>query len=106
MNTQFEWIVHELQVAPSLDGLQNVVRKIAWEAQARAETAFVREQGVVELSEPASGKFIDYESVDEQTVLQWLWSSVDKQSVEEKMSAELNAQLKPALVSLPLPWQQ
>ena len=104
MNTQFEWIVHEIQVAPSLDGLQNVVRKIAWEVQAREKTAFVREQGVVELSEPDSENFINYESIDEQTVLQWLWSLIDKQAVEQKMNAELNSQLKPALISLPLPW--
>jgi len=105
MNTKFEWIVHELQVTPSLGGLQNVVGKIAWEAQARNGIAFVREQGISNMAEPKQNSFVEYSQISKETALKWLWESIDKNAVEQEAEEKIKAILQPPLMAKPLPWE-
>lgn len=106
MATEFKWIIHQLQTTPSSDGLQNVVRKISWEVQARSEHAFARDQGVCELESPDPQQFVQYESLDEKTVTGWLWSKINRQEIELRLSNQIQAALQPELIALPLPWDR
>jgi len=47
--------------------------------------------------------FVDYASLTEATVLEWLWSKVDKEVVEAALSAQIDAQKAPVKAS-GLPW--
>jgi len=106
MPTEFHLIIHRLETAPSIGGMSNVVRKIAWELQARNGIAFAREQGICELADPATAVFVEYDLVNEQKVTQWLWENVNKNDVEKKLDSQIQSILNPSLVVLPLPWQQ
>lgn len=47
--------------------------------------------------------FVDYASLTEATVLEWLWSKVDKEVVEAALTAQIEAQKAPVKAS-GLPW--
>lgn len=49
--------------------------------------------------------FVDYASLTEATVLEWLWSKVDKEVVEAALTAQIDAQKAPVKAS-GLPWGQ
>jgi len=49
--------------------------------------------------------FVDYASLTEATVLEWLWSKVDKEVVEAALAAQIKAQKAPVKAS-GLPWVQ
>jgi hypothetical protein len=47
--------------------------------------------------------FVDYASLTEAKVLEWLWSKVDKEVVEAALTAQIDAQKAPVKAS-GLPW--
>lgn len=46
---------------------------------------------------------VPYSSLNEATVLGWVWASVDKQATEDAVTAQINAQKNPVSAS-GLPW--
>jgi len=49
--------------------------------------------------------FVDYATLTEATVLEWLWEKVDKETVEAALEAQIEAQRTPVKAS-GLPWGQ
>jgi hypothetical protein len=49
--------------------------------------------------------FVDYATLTEATVLEWLWENVDKEAVEAALEAQIEAQRTPVKAS-GLPWSQ
>jgi L-aminopeptidase/D-esterase-like protein len=49
--------------------------------------------------------FVDYATLTEATVLEWLWNKVDKEVVEAALAAQIEAQRNPVKAS-GLPWSQ
>jgi hypothetical protein len=49
--------------------------------------------------------FVDYATLTEATVLEWLWNKVDKEVVEAAFAAQIEAQRNPVQAS-GLPWAQ
>jgi L-aminopeptidase/D-esterase-like protein len=47
--------------------------------------------------------FVDYATLTEATVLEWLWGKVDKEVVEAALAAQIEAQKNPVKAS-GLPW--
>jgi hypothetical protein len=47
---------------------------------------------------------VPYEALTEATVLSWVWDSVDKQSIESKLTDRINEQLNPTQAN-GLPWE-
>ena len=54
-----------------------------------------------------TGSFTPYSSLTQEQVLGWVWANgVDKTSTEAAVEAQLQAQINPPVVNLPLPWGQ
>jgi len=49
--------------------------------------------------------FVDYATLTEATVLEWLWNKVDKEVVEAALAAQIEAQRNPVKAS-GLPWTE
>jgi hypothetical protein len=49
--------------------------------------------------------FVDYATLTEATVIEWLWNKVDKEVVEAALAAQIEAQKNPVSAS-GLPWSQ
>ena len=55
--------------------------------------------------EPPSGSFTPYDQLTEAQVLDWCYAnSVDKSAIEANVTAQIENQINPPVVSLPLPW--
>ena len=48
---------------------------------------------------------VAYDALTQETVLGWVWASVDKQATEDAVTAQINAQKNPVSAS-GLPWAQ
>ena len=54
---------------------------------------------------PPSGSFTPYADLTEQQVLDWCYANgVDKSAIEANVSLQIQNQIHPPVVSLPLPW--
>ena len=47
--------------------------------------------------------FVSYDTLTEETVLGWLWTKIDKETVEAALEAQIDAQKAP-VISNGLPW--
>ena len=55
--------------------------------------------------QPPSGSFTPYEDLTQEQVLQWCYENgVDKTAIEANVSLQIENQINPPVVSLPLPW--
>ena len=93
------WTINNLD-RETADGL---VTTIHWGATA-VDGDFVA--SIVNTQQLERGdSFVDYASLTEATVLEWLWSKVDKEVVEAALTAQIDAQKAPVKAS-GLPWVQ
>lgn len=54
---------------------------------------------------PPTGSFTPYADLTEQQVLDWCFANgVDQTAIEANVSLQINNQINPPVVSLPLPW--
>ena len=54
---------------------------------------------------PPSGSFTPYEDLTEQQVLDWCYENgVDKTAIEANVTLQIENQINPPVVTLPLPW--
>lgn len=72
MTTKYEWKVGQLEVAPSKDGLTNVVQSVDWTYSASDGDCVVSTQGQTVLSDPDKSTFVEFEKLTENDVLMWL----------------------------------
>ena len=55
--------------------------------------------------QPPSGSFTPYDQLTEQQVLDWCFANgVDKSAIEANVTAQIQNQIDPPVVALPLPW--
>ena len=54
---------------------------------------------------PPSGSFTPYEDLTQEQVLDWCYANgVDKNAIEANVTQQINDQINPPVVTLPLPW--
>ena len=54
---------------------------------------------------PPSGSFTPYEDLTQEQVLQWCYENgVDQSAIEANVTAQIENQINPPVVVLPLPW--
>jgi len=91
------WSVEELSVID--DGnLSNVVRLVRWKVSKDEHEL----SASIKLESPGS-EFIPYESLDEQTVLTWVWSVLDRDEIERKLQEKAQEAIPR---KLDLPWEE
>ena len=55
--------------------------------------------------QPPSGSFTPYEDLTQDQVLQWCYENgVDKTAIEANVTLQIENQINPPVVTLPLPW--
>ncbi len=95
--TTFNWSIHDMKRQTS-DGLVTVVH---WGASA-VDGDYTA--GIVNTQSLERGdSFVSYDTLTEQTVLGWLWTKVDKETVEAALEAQIEAQKAPVTAN-GLPW--
>jgi len=106
------WLIERLLVKPTEGSLTDVVITADWRCNGTETTG----SGDTEKTysgtcygscsfAPPTGSFTPYDQLTEQQVLDWCYANgVDKSAIEANVSLQIQNQIDPPVVSLPLPW--
>jgi hypothetical protein len=105
MATTYTWSVVAMDEYPEQDGEQDVVFNVHWTLSGTDGTYTGSTYGSQGVSVDATGTFTPYADLTQEQVLGWIWDSgVDKAAQEASVAAQIENQVNPTVVSLPLPW--
>jgi len=110
MATQFSWVISQLNCAIESEGLSNVINVIHWRYNAKqvdgGKTWFAETYGATSVAQPNPQNFVPYEDVTEAEVIGWLEEVLPVEAMQASLEANINLQINPVEVTLPLPWAQ
>jgi hypothetical protein len=108
METNFQWVISQLNCAVESEGLPNVINVIHYRYNATKvegeKTYFTETYGAVNVSQPNPQTFIPYEDVTEEEVINWLEQILPVEDFKLSLNALIDLQINPVEVTLPLPW--
>ena len=103
MNT-YTWIIENMASQKQLDGYTDVVIEVGWSCTVTDGTYYSVIPGLTRVGFQST-EFTPYDELTQDEVLNWIWTSgVDKASVELELDAQIELQVNPPVVVLPLPW--
>ena len=99
-----KWIIESLLVRKTEGTLTDVVITADWRCNGTDETYSGTCYGSCSF-QPPSGSFTPYDELTEAQVLQWCYENgVDKTAIEANVTLQIENQINPPVVALPLPW--
>ena len=102
--TTINWIIESLLVRKVEDSLTDVVITADWRCNGSQESFFGTCYGSTSFAAP-SGSFTPYPDLTQEQVLGWCFANgVDQAAIEANVTAQIENQINPPVVSLPLPW--
>lgn len=108
MATTFSWVISQLNCAVESEGLKNVINVIHWRYNAVAvdgdKTYYADTYGATSVAQPNPQNFIPYEDVTEAEVISWLEEVLPVEDMQVSLQANIDLQINPVEVTLPLPW--
>ena len=104
MSTQISWIIEGMQCKPEEANLTNVVITAFWRCNGTNEEFNGTIYGSIGFTAPGD-PFIPYEQLTQEQVLQWCWNSgINKEEIEVAVEQQIQNQINPPVINLPLPW--
>jgi hypothetical protein len=104
MATQITWVIEGMQCKPQEGDLADVVITAFWRCNGVDEQFNATVYGSCSFSAPGD-PFTPYADLTEEQVLDWCWDSgVDKDATEANVEQQIQSQINPPVVTLPLPW--
>jgi hypothetical protein len=98
------WIIERLLVKPTDGTKTDVVITADWRCNGTNGTYTGTCYGSASFA-PPSGSFTPYDQLTEAQVLDWCFANgVNKSAIEANVAAQIQNQINPPVVSLPLPW--
>ena len=98
------WLIERLLVKPLEGSNPDVVITADWRCNGTDETYSGTCYGSCSFA-PPSGSFTPYEDLTQDQVLQWCYENgVDKTAIEANVTLQIENQINPPVVVLPLPW--
>ena len=109
MEIVYSWAIEQMQEVPQQGPLTDVVINISWR---RFGTTVVDDKeyqagafGFFVCSQPSGEDFTPYEDLTREQVIGWLEAGLDVEAINLNLIAQLNDQINPPVVILPLPWE-
>lgn len=98
------WIIERLLVKPTEGSYTDVVITADWRCNGSQDSYSGTCYGSCSFAPPTEG-FTPYNDLTEQQVLDWCYANgVDKTSIEANVTQQIQNQINPPVVVLPLPW--
>jgi hypothetical protein len=102
--TTIKWIIESLLVRKVEGSLTDVVITADWRCNGTQDQYSGTCYGSCSF-QPPSGSFTPYEDLTQEQVLGWCYSNgVDQAAIEANVTQQINDQINPPVVTLPLPW--
>ena len=98
------WLIERLLVKPTEGSNIDVVITADWRCNGSDETYSGTCYGSCSFA-PPTGSFTPYPDLTQEQVLGWCYENgVDKTAIEANVTQQINDQIDPPVVTLPLPW--
>jgi hypothetical protein len=98
------WLIERLLVKPTEGSNTDVVITADWRCNGTQESFSGTCYGSCSFA-PPTGPFTPYEDLTQEQVLDWCYANgVDQSAIEANVTAQIENQINPPVVSLPLPW--
>ena len=98
------WLIERLFCKPLEGSNPDVVITADWRCNGTDETFSGTCYGSCSFA-PPSDSFTPYEDLTQEQVLDWCYANgVDKTAIEANVTAQIENQINPPVVTLPLPW--
>ena len=98
------WLIERLLVKPTEGSNTDVVITADWRCNGSQDSFFGTCYGSCTFA-PPTGSFTPYPDLTQEQVLDWCYANgVDKNAIEANVSLQIENQINPPVVSLPLPW--
>ena len=102
------WLIERLLVKPTEGTLTDVVITADWRCNGTVQSPTEAYSGTCYGScsfAPPTGSFTPYEDLTQDQVLSWCYANgVDQTAIEANVTAQIENQINPPVVALPLPW--
>lgn len=106
MATTITWTISQLDCVPQEDGHTDVVVTAHWQCTGVDGEYSVQNYGTASFTYTPESPFTPYADLTQDQVLGWCWANgVDKDATEANVTAQIEAQINPPIVSPALPWQ-
>jgi hypothetical protein len=106
MAKQYQWVISQLDTAPSMDALTDVVKIVHWRYQATDADYSADIYGSMACATPSDTDFTAYDDLTQDQVISWLEASLDVDALKENLDKQIEDQKNPPIVNLPLPWNK
>ena len=98
------WLIERLLVKPTEGSNPDVVITADWRCNGSQDNYSGTCYGSCSFAPPSS-EFTPYPDLTQDQVLQWCYENgVDKNAIEANVTAQIENQINPPVVTLPLPW--
>ena len=98
------WIIEQMWVKPTEGSYTDVVITADWRCNGSQDSYSGTCYGSCSFAPPTEG-FTPYDQLTEQQVLDWCYANgVDKTAIEANVTQQIENQINPPVVVLPLPW--
>jgi hypothetical protein len=107
MTTTYQWNIQALDCVPQEDGHTDVVVVAHWTVLATDGTYTSSVYGTQSFTYNAGKAFIPYDSLTQDEVVGWVQAGMGAEgvaSLQESLDKQIEAQINPPIVTLPLPW--
>ena len=102
--TQITWTVTTMNCYPTVGSETDVVFTVHWTCSGTDGTYTSSVYSTCSVPSP-TGTFTPYADLTQEQVLGWIWDNgVDKDATEAAVQQQIDNQINPPVVTLPLPW--
>ena len=106
--TKITWLIEWIESSTSqINGRNKYVLAVGWRCTGANESYNATIYGTCEfLQTEINENFTNYSDLTQDQILIWCWNNgADKANTEEKINEQIQNQINPPVVQLPLPWQ-
>lgn len=99
--------VNSMSCYPQAEGESDVVFSVLWTMSATDGTYHASASRSCDVTYVAGSPYTPYDQLTQEQVIGWVYSATPEKDIEEMQAAlteQINAQISPAVVSPPLPW--
>ena len=109
-NVIYKWVISQMECKPAEEGLTDVVVTIHWRRNAattvQGKDYFADIYGSYSCPMPSGEDFTPYEDLTEEQVEGWLDAGLDVDAIDAGLVGQLENQINPPIITLPLPWDK
>ena len=105
MSTTYQWVINQLDTAPSEDGLTDVVKVVNWTRAAQDGEINASVYGTMFCQTPSETDFTAYPDLTYDQVCGWLDAGLDVPAIDLNLDGQIENIKNPPIIVLPLPFE-